>query len=53
MPIITLYFSPKDRVQRDTPSGTSYGTVLSTAWESTSGQGRYYIQWDGSAFARP
>ncbi|GAA3086914.1 hypothetical protein GCM10020000_87030 [Streptomyces olivoverticillatus] len=53
MPVITLQFAPEDRVQRTTPSGTTYGTVLSTSWESTSGQGRYYIQWDGTAFARP
>jgi hypothetical protein len=50
---ITLHFEPDDRVQRPTAHGPEYGTVRTTSWESTSGMGCYYIQWDGASIARP
>nr|WP_024127477.1 hypothetical protein [Streptomyces sp. F12]AHE40213.1 hypothetical protein pFRL6_126 [Streptomyces sp. F12] len=50
---ITLHFEPQDRVQRPTIHGKQHGTVRTTSWESTSGMGCYYIQWDGSSIARP
>ncbi|MFF4205611.1 hypothetical protein ACFYZ8_33740 [Streptomyces sp. NPDC001668] len=53
MVTITLHFEPEDRVQRPTPHGKQDGTVRTTSWESTSGMGCYYIQWDGSSIARP
>ncbi|MGW1976632.1 hypothetical protein [Streptomyces sp. NPDC001889] len=53
MPVITLKFAPRDRVQRPGATGPELGTVRTTTWESTDGQGRYYIQWDGLGHARP
>jgi hypothetical protein len=50
---ITLQFEPGDRVQRPTTFGEKRGTVRTTSWESTTGMGCYYIQWDGSSIARP
>lgn len=50
---ITLQFEPEDRVQRPTTRGEKQGTVRTTSWESTTGMGSYYIQWDGSSIARP